>query len=164
MKNKILFTLLCVFSSVSFNVWAVNVGEKAPDFNLTTLAGDSVKLNDYVGKTPVHLIFWATWCAACLKEVPQIKILNREFAQRLPTLAINIGISDSIEKSKAYKSKHEIPYPIAFDSNNAVSKAFGVVATPTQIIIGRDGTVYYRGVKTPSVADINTNWKDLTQP
>ena len=51
-------------------------GELAPDFELTTLDGEQVKLSDYKGER-VMLNFWATWCPPCRAEMPDMEKFNR---------------------------------------------------------------------------------------
>ena len=48
------------------------VGDKAPDFEVITLAGETFKLSDYAGEKPVYLKFWATWCSPCKRELNNI--------------------------------------------------------------------------------------------
>ena len=165
-KRSVWGFLFCGYLALfAQNALAVaKVGESVPDFALTTLAGDAVKLSDYVGKKPVYIVFWATWCAACTNEIPHVKKIQEKFGDKLAILAINIGIDDSVEKAKAYQKKHEVTYSMAFDHGNKISKSFNIKITPTQLIVGKDGKVYYRGHKAPSVADVEGNWKDLTQP
>ena len=51
----------------------VDVDQLAPDFNLTDLEGRSHRLEDRRGSKAVLLVFWATWCAPCLEEIPRLK-------------------------------------------------------------------------------------------
>ncbi len=138
------------------------VGDRAPDFSATTLDGKRVSLSDYLGKKPVYLVFWATWCPNCLKEIPEINALKTKFNDRLAILAINVGINDSADAARKYQQEHHMQYPVVFDDGSVISSAYGVVGTPTQLLIGTDGIIRYRGSKTPAGADIETHWKKLS--
>ncbi len=141
---------------------AGNVGDKAAGFSATTLEGKTVALSDYLGKKPVHLVFWATWCPNCAREIPAINALHAQFGDRLALLAINVGIDDSVNAARDYRKKHDMQYAVVFDKGNAISSRYGVTATPTQIVIGADGIIRYRGAGTPAVADIEKRWKALS--
>src|SRR5699024_7889902 len=49
-------------------------GNRAPDFELTTMDGEKVKLSDYRGER-VMLNFWASWCGPCRTEMPDMQKL-----------------------------------------------------------------------------------------
>ncbi len=141
---------------------AAKVGDEAPAFSLATLDGQMVRLTDYLGKKPLYLIFWATWCPICLKEIPEINGLQERFADRLAVLAINVGINDSVEAARSYREEHGMRYPVLFDSGGRVSAAYRIVGTPTQLLIGADGVVRYRSAETPAAEDIEAHWATLS--
>jgi peroxiredoxin len=155
--------LLCVYA---IQVHAgVMVGDQAPNFSTTILDGKQVSLqDDYVGKTPVLLVFWATWCPNCQREIPLLNQLYKEIGERLSILAINLGVGgDSIAEVRTYKKEHDMKYPIIFDEESRITKAYEVFGTPTQIIVGVNGTILYRAIDIPTMADIKARWDILTQ-
>ncbi len=154
--------LVTLFAGVQQTVAAGKVGDKAPDFSAMTLDGNSVALSDYLGKKPVHLVFWATWCPNCLKEIPEIEVLHSKLGDRLVILAINVGINDTADAARRYQQEHNMGYPVIFDESSAISSDYGIVGTPTQVLVGADGIIRYRGVKTPAVTDIEARWKELS--
>ncbi len=158
----------CIISAF-LTLWATQayadakLGEKAPNFSATILDGKQISLhNDYLGKKPIILKFWATWCITCKQDIPQLKKLYKHFGNRLPVLAINVGIHDSVDKARAYIKKYEIPYPVIFDQGSVITKAYRVMGTPTQIIIGANGTILYKGIHTPGITEIKAHWDVLT--
>jgi len=158
---SVLFTT-ALFISTSQAIAASKIGDKSPDFSATTLEGKEVSLGNYLGKKPVYLIFWATWCPNCLKEIPGINALHKKFGDRLAILAINVGINDSADAAREYQKKHNMQYPVVFDDGNTISSSYGIVGTPTQILIGTDGVIRYRGSKTPAATDIEKHWGELS--
>lgn len=130
--------------------WSLGVGEAAPDFKLTTLDGKPVALADFKGKKPLMLIFWASWCPACKKEIPQVNRLAADFGPKgLAVLGVNVGVNDSAAKAMAYRDKYGLDYPVAFDEGSKVTRAFGVAGTPTVVIADKSGIVRYRGSAVP---------------
>ncbi len=142
MKQILLFLILIV------PIFAVNVGEEAPAFSVETIEGTEFNLEE--SDSPVLLIFWATWCAVCKEEVPGLKTIYDEFSERgLRVLAINVGINDSENRTKAFMERHEIDYPVAFDTGSILTKQYGVVGTPTVMIIDSEGVVKYKSPALP---------------
>lgn len=130
--------------------WSVGVGEAAPDFRLKTLDGKPVALADFKGEKPLMLVFWATWCPACKKEIPQVNRLTADLGPRgLAVLAVNVGVNDSAAKAAAYRDKFGLDYPVAFDEGSVVTRSFGVAGTPTVLIADKNGIVRYRGAAVP---------------
>lgn len=135
------------------------VGDTAADFSITRLDGSVFKLSDYQGKKAVNLVFWATWCSNCKAEIPALKSLHNTHGKDIELLAINVTVNDSLKRVHHYQQKHQLNYPLAFDDNRTVSKMYGVMGTPTQVIIDINGVIRYRAAETPD--DIETHLNTL---
>lgn len=158
--NKIFIGL--IFLSIVQVTIASQVGDKAIDFTTIDLDGKQVSLQtDYIGKKPVLLVFWATWCPNCFREIPDLIKFNDKFGEDFPILAINIGMNDTVEKVKEYREKHNLKHQFIFDEGGVISKSYQVIGTPTQIIVAADGNIMYRGVSVPKIGDIEKNWDKL---
>ena len=148
------FMAVAFLSIFSINASALELGVQAPDFELKTFSGETFKLSDYRGKKPVYLVFWATWCPICKAEIPHIKKIHAQLGDKVEMLAINVGFEDTLEKAKHYQKEHQLPYAVAFDENTVLTKRYGVVGTPWQIVIDVNGTVRYFSNNTPvDIAD-----------
>ncbi len=143
-----MLTLIVLFFLASFSN-ALEIGEVASDFEMTTVQGEYFKLSDFQGHKPVYLIFWATWCPICKKEVPHFKEIENTLGDEIKVLAINVGMDQTLEEVLEYKKRHGINYPIAFDEGSVISRRYGVLGTPWQVIIDINGVVQYRSSKTP---------------
>jgi peroxiredoxin len=152
--KKILIILAMIFSINNLN--AVELGQKAPNFEAITLSGEKVSLDQFKGKKAVWLTFWATWCPYCTKEIPSLKELHEKYGDKVEILAINIGVRDSVEKSQDYKFEHDLPYDIIF--SNEITRQYGVRGTPTQIVIDSRGIVAFKGTRVPkNITNENIN-------
>lgn len=96
-------------------------------------------LDQFEGKT-ILLVFWATWCAPCIKELPDLDILQKDF-RKLPFEIIPISEDDQgMEIIKTHFKSYNIRYlPIYHDYRNQLFKAFNVVGLPTSILIDPNG-------------------------
>lgn len=146
MKKILVLIFLISLSKITF---AIEIDERAPDFTVKTISGGSYTLSKSIGKKPVYLIFWATWCSICRAEIPSIKELHKKHGNNINIIAINVGQGESLEKVVRYKNEHQLPYLLAFDEESKISRLYGVLGTPWQVIIDINGIVKYRSHKTP---------------
>lgn len=149
MLKKILIISLLLVSSVSYcETIGGNVGEKAYDFSLQDLKKKEFQLESVKDKH-VLLVFFATWCPPCTKEVPILKELQEKYSDELEIVAINITFSDKEKKVRKFVKKHKLKYKILLDKTGEVSSKYGVRAVPTNIFIDKDGVIQHRNYYIP---------------
>jgi thiol-disulfide isomerase/thioredoxin len=117
---------------------------KAPELSLKSPTGETAPLATFIGKKPVMLVFWASWCTNCRDEIPHLSKLN---ADHFKVIAVNEG--ESAWKTKRFMSMNNIDYQVALDSDGVVAKAFQVPGVPACVILNRFGMVVYRGLGLP---------------
>jgi thiol-disulfide isomerase/thioredoxin len=113
--------------------------ETAPDFTLTSLNGEEIRLSHLRGKT-IFLDFWATWCGPCRESVPHLVSLYKTHRENG---FIIIGVS--VDKGDAgivrrFAASMDIPYPIVIATGD-LEKQYGVTALPTGFLIDREGRI-----------------------
>jgi len=88
----------------------------------------------------VLINFWATWCALCKEEIPELAKLYA--AQREDGIAIiGINVAESPRKVHAYAKKLGIHYPVVLDRESAIAEAWNVVGLPVSVLVHADGTL-----------------------
>lgn len=119
-------------------------GESAPDFGYTLLDGVRRHSRELRGKV-VLVNFWATTCAVCLAEMPQLVELYREFAPRgFELLAVAMS-HDPPARVAHYAQSRQLPFAVVIDNTAAVARAFGDVrATPSAFLVDRRGAIVLR--------------------
>jgi peroxiredoxin len=159
-KTGLFLLFFFVFSWLPGPARAVDVDELVPDFELSTLGGGSFSYGDIKGEKPLFLVFWATWCSECKREVPRLKEVYSRFNPKgLSFLAVNVGVNDSADRAGRYVKKYGLTYPVAFDEGSRITREFGVMGTPTVIIVDRQGVVRYRSSAVPE--DLGEHYDDL---
>ncbi len=115
----------------------------AAEFTLPDLDGRQVALGPFLGKTPVLLVFWATWCPECKAAIPEINAMTTEpLAGKLQILGLDFR--ESREKVANAVKARGIRYPVLLDERGQVARAYGIVGIPTYVLIDRRGNVAYR--------------------
>jgi len=131
------------------------VGEKAPDFTLTDLNGDTHSLSEMVADGKAVVLEWFN------PECPFVKKHYREDTQTMNKLADRFESRDvvwvrinsnapgkqggGVEKNKRYKAEYNIDTPILYDESGKVGKTYGATNTPGMYVIDDAGTLRYMG-------------------
>lgn len=119
------------------------VGNFAPDFELTTLTGETVRLSDYRGQR-VFVNFWATWCPPCRAEMPDMQKLYEEQDLPIEILAVNLTDSEMNEEDVAeFVEGFGLSFPILMDVDSQVANTYQVQAVPVSYMIDQDGRISY---------------------
>lgn len=111
--------------------------EQAVDFTLQQLHGDAVSVSEFRQKWVV-LNYWATWCAPCRKEIPDLSSLH---AAREDIIVLGLAFEDTApENFDEFLADYEPSYPILLIDVYAPPEPFGAPkALPTTIILNHDG-------------------------
>ncbi|HCO92643.1 MAG TPA: hypothetical protein DIU00_01620 [Phycisphaerales bacterium] len=113
-------------------------GKPAPDFTLTDIAGKKHKLSDYRGKN-VLIVFWATWCGPCIREIPDlIKLRNTVSQDKLAILAIS---NEDPGKVKKFVTQAKMNYTILLDPGVLPAPYNTIRAIPSSFFIDSDGKI-----------------------
>jgi cytochrome c biogenesis protein CcmG/thiol:disulfide interchange protein DsbE len=118
-------------------------GQLSPDFRLNDASGQPVILSDLRGQ-PVVVIFWASWCAHCQKEMPLVQSLYEKYGdQGLSVIGVNVpGLGgDTVENALAFVADKCISFPVVFDEGARVYQEYKVNGVPNLFFIDRDGVV-----------------------
>jgi peroxiredoxin len=120
----------------------VEEGKHAPDFKLTTLKGEPVKLSDYKGKK-VILNFWATWCPPCKAEMPQMQnFYEREKDNGINILAVNLTKMENGKAAiKKFANDYHLTFKIALDEEGTIGLQYQASTIPTSYIIDSNGVI-----------------------
>ena len=141
--KKILFLFTVIFLSVIVNCAQAKVlsaGDKAQDFSLPGLNGQSVSLRNILkNHQPVAFVFWASWCPECRRQLPEINGAAEKYKGKVQFYSINTN--DSQSDAAAYVKKAGINFPVLVDVSGAVADSYGIIGVPTVILIGEDGLV-----------------------
>ena len=128
-----LFAVVLIVTSALMSS-ALSVGSKAPDFQLSLFSGKTVKLSDYTDK-PTLLVFWASWCPHCVRELPVLDRLYKDLHPKgLNVLAVDLDSTTSAGKN--FADGHHISFPIAVGSEG-VANSYGITGIPSVFVLDK---------------------------
>jgi len=130
-------------------------GRAYQNFNAKDLDGKDVSLDQSIGDGPVLLVFFATWCPPCRKEVPELIKLNDEFKDKGLKI-VATSLDNSVRVLPGFIKKNGINYTVWHDGEKAGATAYEVKGIPTNILIDSDGTIQFRGHHPPSKKEIES--------
>jgi peroxiredoxin len=117
------------------------VGQPAPAFALEDTAGRTVRLADLRGKV-VLVNFWATWCAPCRTEMPEIEQVYREHRAR-GFEVVAIDVQEGPAEVQGFMSELGLTFPALLDRDGSASRAYRARALPSSFLVDRQGVVRY---------------------
>lgn len=118
----------------------LKLNQPAPAFTLERLDQGPLRFPADLAGKPVVVRFWADWCPYCRKEMKQIEaVYQRHKDSGLAVLAVNV--SQDAETVRKFMASLGVSYPALLDEKSEVAHSYGVVALPTTVFVGRDGTV-----------------------
>lgn len=143
MRKRRLFILIfafllaaCAPSVLGSEEFAPSLDARAPLFELNSLEGDLVRLEDYQGRV-VLLNFWATWCGPCRFEMPAIQ--DRYENTELEVLAVNFDEPEDLVQS--FVDELALTFPILMDPGATIQQLYQVRGYPTTYLIDEAGVI-----------------------
>ena len=143
---------LCLATVILFSTPAlsqesgIEVGKAAPAAKLETLDGKVADLAQYIGKGPVVMEFWATWCPNCKELEPAMLAAQKKYAGKVQFVGVAVSVNESPGLVPLYVQKHGLAGVQFYDRKGTAIDAYDVPATSFIVVIGKTGKVVYTGL------------------
>lgn len=124
----------------------LEIGTAGPAAGLETLEGKPANLADVIGKKPVLLEFWATWCSNCAELEPTMKAMHAKYGARVSFVGVAVSVNQSPARVKAYVARHDLAWTQLFDRRGEASGAYDAPATSYVVVLDAAGKVVYTGL------------------
>ncbi len=123
----------------------IPVGNVAPNAALQTLDGQPAQLSQWIGRMPVVLEFWATWCSNCKALEPEMIKAAKAFGRQVKFVGVAVSANQTPERVKRYMQQHPTGVDMLYDRTGTAVDAYDVPATSYVVVINRAGKVVYTG-------------------
>jgi thiol-disulfide isomerase/thioredoxin len=138
--------LLAPASLSAQDVIGIPVGETPPAATLENLNGDTVSLARWIGKKPVIVEFWATWCPICEDLLPRMEAAQKKYGDRAEFVVVAVAVNQSKNSVRRHLNRHPMPFTFLWDGNGAAVRAFLAPSTSYVAVLDAKGKVVYTGV------------------
>ncbi|PIE82910.1 MAG: redoxin [Candidatus Contendobacter odensis] len=143
-RETIIASIAVLAILICITAWLMPSGlSQAPSVAGKTLDNRTLTLKQLRGK-PVLITFWATSCPSCIKEIPHLIKLYREFRPKgLEIIGVAMAY-DPPQQVRATVKQRQIPYPIILDKDAHIAQAFdNVRLTPTSVLVSPKGRIIH---------------------
>src|SRR5260370_36320916 len=121
-------------------------GTARPATTMEDLSGVAVDLARWVGKKPVLLEFWGTWCPVWAELLPNMKAVHAQYGDRVDFVVVAVAVNQSRASVKRHLESHDLPFTFLWDTNGNATRAFQAPATSFVVVLDAKGKVAYTGV------------------
>jgi peroxiredoxin len=134
---------------------------QATDFEVTLLSGETFRLSHQKGKV-VLMNIWATWCAPCREETPELVDLYEKYKDE-GYVTLGVSIDEQGESVvRPFMEEYDVTYPMYIDTDGTVMEKYGpTMGIPTTYIIGRKGNLRYFAVGAVTKKELEPRIKEL---
>jgi thiol-disulfide isomerase/thioredoxin len=140
------FALFAPVAATAQSVEAgIAVGATAPNATVETLEGRPAQLSQWIGRTPLVLEFWASWCGNCRALEPEMMRVTKQFAGTVKFVGIAVSANQSPVQIRRFLQVRPMPVEMLYDRTGAAGDAYDVPATSYIVVIDRRGKVVYTG-------------------
>ena len=109
-----------------------------PEAEFVLYDGTPAGFDDFDG--PLVVNFWASWCPACVIELPDFQAVSEEFAGEVTFIGMNV-LPDDRAAAEALIEQTGVTYQLAEDDGGALYAEFGGIAMPTTVFLDGEGNV-----------------------
>ena len=123
------------------------IGASPPaSIQVTSLDGQPMDIGSYVGKKPLLVEFWATWCPICAELLPRVVAAHKVYGDRVDFLVVAVGVNETPASIKRHLAKHPIPFTFFFDGKGVAVRAFEAPQTSYVVVLNAKGKAVYTGL------------------
>ena len=117
------------------------LGKKLPEFSLSDATGQLISLDSFKGKY-VLIDFWGTWCVPCIQGIPELKVVQSKYKDRLSVISIAYEHPNHRDKWLRAINKYGMNWTQTAEFTNTkegVNELYNVHAYPTLLLADPEG-------------------------
>lgn len=145
-KTVFVAAFLAVAPTLRAQDMGIAIGKSPLPAMVQTLDGKKLELSKYIGKGPVLIEFWATWCPNCRELMPALLAAEKKYGRRVKFLAVAVNVNQSVARVQKYLAAHPLPHETVWDADGNAAEVFDAPATSYVVVLNRKGVVVYTGL------------------
>jgi len=123
----------------------IGIGQTPPAVSVEDLDGNAVDLGQWIGRKPVVLQFWATWCPICAALEPKVQAARSAHKDTVAFVVVAVGVNQTTRSVRRYLEKHPGFGPVVWDGKGNAVRAFEAPGTSYIVALNAAGKVVYTG-------------------
>jgi thiol-disulfide isomerase/thioredoxin len=124
----------------------IMLGVEAPPAAVATLDGKPANLSQHIGKGPVVMYFWATWCPVCKELTPSLTAIAGKYTGKVTLVNVAVSVNQSPALAQRYVTAHKMGGVQYFDTKGDATGEYDVPATSYVVVVDKGGKIVYTGV------------------
>jgi thiol-disulfide isomerase/thioredoxin len=141
----------------------IMLGTEAPAAAVSTLDGKPANLSQHIGKGPVVMEFWATWCPVCKELAPSMAALKTKYTGKVTFVDVAVSVNQSPALVERFVTAHKMSGVQYYDTKGDATDVYDVPATSYVVIVDKAGKVVYTGVGSDQGPKIEGAIKKILQ-
>jgi thiol-disulfide isomerase/thioredoxin len=137
------------------------IDTEAPAAAVSTLDGKPANLSQHVGKEPVVMEFWATWCPVCKELAPSMAALKTKYDGKVTFVDVAVSVNQSPALVQRFVTAHKMAGIQYYDTKGDATGNYDVPATSYVVVVDRSGKVVYTGVGSDQGPKIEASIKKI---
>ena len=140
-----LLVLLAAAGASAQDDEGIALGTVVEPFAVEDLDGAVVDLAEVIGRKPVLVAFWATWCPVCRVLDPKLVAARERFGDRVEFLVMAVGVGQQKAQIRQHIGRHPVAGRLLWDGRGAAARAFEAPGTGYVVLLDGSGTVVWTG-------------------
>ena len=120
-------------------------GSIPPAVTIEDLDGKPVDLATVIGKKPVLVEFWATWCPQCERLFPRMEAAHTRYGKDVEFVVIAVAVNQSQRSIRRHLERHPMPFRVLWDTQGRATRAFQAYTTSYVVVLDAAGKAVYTG-------------------
>jgi thiol-disulfide isomerase/thioredoxin len=139
----------------------IMLGTEAPGAAVSTLDGKAANLSAHIGKEPVVMEFWATWCPVCKELAPSMAALKTKYNGKVTFVDVAVSVNQSPALVQRFVTAHQMAGIQYYDTKGDATGNYDVPATSYVVVVDKAGKVVYTGVGSDQGPKIEASIKKV---
>lgn len=136
--------------------------EPAPDFSISSIDGEPVRLDAYRGRVVVLDLF-ATWCGPCRTQMSELNQLRAYYGRsEVEILSVDVDPKETTQQIRDFRDEFKADWTFSSDTDG-LSQKYDASSIPTMVVIDQDGNMVFRHAGVTTFSELQTIIEPLLQ-